>query len=62
MPAMQNQDDYLNHPEKVKYKEMIEKCWYIYDEDNSGTLDKKETRKFIEDMILKNNSDFKMND
>jgi hypothetical protein len=36
---------------KNQIKEMIEKIWDKYDEDNSGALDEEETWNFIQDYI-----------
>ena len=37
--------------EEIAIKELVDQMWDIYDVDNSGSLDKEETKRFVRDIL-----------
>lgn len=46
---LQDLDEFLNTAEGQAIFEVVEGLWKDYDDDNSGELDKEETREFMKD-------------
>jgi Ca2+-binding EF-hand superfamily protein len=42
----------MNEVELSIFRKELRKIFYIYDEDNSGTLDNKELRKLVDDLRI----------
>ena len=42
--------------------QLVDQIWHIYDADNNKTLDKEETRQFVQDKLLSQNTGLEYSD